>query len=166
MDYNFESVPVQYLHADRNLFVSPEYLLQLDEVDNPDVTPGRHWYVDCLVIRPRDNWVFLAEFTFSQSVQGLRKRLSSWAEHWKYIPPAVARDSSLPSVPVVRPWAFVPEANVEKMVQVAGSVGFDGRGTLPALKITPLEMTLPWRYRYWRRDGEGEKPKSIPENMR
>ena len=165
MDQYFEGVPLQYLRADCRLFVNTEYLLQLDDVDNPDVSPGRHWYVDALVVEPGANAVYLCEFTFSKSLQGLKKRLQGWSANWQDIAPAIMRDSSLPALPEVRPWAFVPEDCVGKLVDIARALGFDGAAGRPPLKITPLEMTLPWNYRSWKRIGEAKKPATIPAAM-
>lgn len=165
MDQYFEAVPFQYLCADRRLFVNSEYLLQLDEVDNPDTSPGRHWYVDALAVEPGSNTVYLCEFSFSKTLQGLRKRLSAWAKVWPDISPSIARDSGLSKPPYVRPWAFVPADCAPRLVETAASLGFDGGAELPPLKITTLEMTLPWNYRSWKRHGEAEKPGSIPTQM-
>jgi hypothetical protein len=166
-DQNFEAIPALYIQADRSLFVNCEYLLQLDDVDNPDTSgKGRYWYVDVLAFEPKNNIVWLCEFTFSREIQSLRKRLAAWADHWASFGAIIQRDSGLKFEPLVRPWAFVPETCLQKMVHVAEITGFDGNGPLPPIKITPLEMTLPWNYRFWKRDGEGDKPSVIPQQMR
>jgi hypothetical protein len=165
MDQHFEAVPFQYLCADRRLFVNSEYLLQIDDTDNPDSAKGRHWYVDALVIEPGVNSVYLCEFTFSKSLEGLKRRLSAWAVFWSEIGPAITRDSGIPGIPLVRPWAFVPEDCAAKLVKIAAGLGFDGSSDLPPMKITTLEMTLPWNYRSWKRSGEAKKPDTIPLTM-
>lgn len=48
MNY-YESVVVDYLRADRALFVNTECCIQLNESDNPD-TSGPHWYCDAVVV--------------------------------------------------------------------------------------------------------------------
>ena len=52
MDDNFETVPFSYLRADRRLFVNTQFMLQLDDVDNPNTQKGRHWFVDALAYEP------------------------------------------------------------------------------------------------------------------
>ncbi|MBL9062547.1 hypothetical protein [Tabrizicola sp.] len=167
MDQNFETVPFHYLRADRRLFVNSEYLLQLDDVENPDTQPGRHWFVDALVFEPGRNRLFLCEFSFSKSLGGLKKRLEAWAAHWDAVKAAVVRDSALDADVSLRPWAFVPEECIPALLRIAEASGFDGSiPDRPPIKITNLEMTLPWKYRFWKRTDEARKPDSIPATMR
>lgn len=165
MDDNFETVPFSYLRADRKLFINTQFLLQLDDVPNPDIVKGRHWYVDALAFSPAANQIYLCEFTFSQSLQGLKKRLQMWRDVWAEIGVALIRDAGVPPATRVRPWAFLPESSLPAMVDIASAIGFDGTGVLPAIKLTSLEMTLPWKYRFWKREGEAPKPSTIPSNM-
>ena len=166
VDDNFESVPLSYLRADRSLFINTQYQLQLDDVADSDVRKGRHWFIDSVAYQPSTRLVFLCEFSFSKSMQGIRNRLKSWANVWNEIEIAIARDSGISQISCVMPWLFVPEETIEKVVRIASSEGFDGSGTFPAVRLTTLEMTLPWRYQFWRREGEAEKPASIPAQMR
>ena len=163
MDDNFETVPFSYLRADRRLFVNTQFMLQLDDVDNPNTQKGRHWFVDALAYEPGTEAVYLCEFTFSRSLQGLKKRLEMWSRVWPEILAAIQRDALLHSL--ARPWAFVPEDTIPNLVRIARQVGFDGEGDLPPLKVTSLEMTLPWKYRFWNRIGEADKPATLPREM-
>ncbi len=47
MDY-YQGVVTDYLRADRAMFVNTECCIQLDEGNNPDAFPGRHWYCDAV----------------------------------------------------------------------------------------------------------------------
>jgi hypothetical protein len=37
---------------------------------------------------------------------------------------------------------------------------------MPVSRITPLEMVVPWQYTPWNREGEREKPDTIPVEMK
>ena len=160
MDF-YEAVVVEYLRADRALFVNTECCIQLNEGDNPD-TSGPHWYSDAVVCDFRDRQIFLCEITFSLSLAALMKRLAGWNSNWSLVQLALKRDSHLPSDWPVRPWLFVPELLIppllKKMDLFVGGLSFTPL-------ITPLEMAQPWRYRSWNRVGEADKPESIPIAM-
>jgi hypothetical protein len=49
---HFESVVVDYLRADRALFVNPQCCIQLNPGSNPD-TSGPHWYCDVVAVSLR-----------------------------------------------------------------------------------------------------------------
>ena len=53
MDH-FESVVLEYLRADRALFVNSQCCIQLNPGANPD-TGGPHWYCDAVAVSLR-NW--------------------------------------------------------------------------------------------------------------
>jgi hypothetical protein len=48
MNY-YESVVVDYLRADRAIFVNTECCIQLNEAVNPD-NSGPHWYCDAVAV--------------------------------------------------------------------------------------------------------------------
>jgi hypothetical protein len=158
----YQAVVVEYLRADRAIFVNTECCIQLNEGDNPD-TSGPHWYADAVAADFRDNTMFLCEITFSLTLAALIKRLAGWHANWDLLRLALVRDCLVPSEWEVRPWLFVPEQSVplllKKMAVIAEPMLFRPR-------ITSLEMVQPWRYRSWRRIGEGEKPATIPPEMR
>ena len=156
MDY-FQGVVAEYLRANRATFVNPECLVQLD--DNP-TTPKKdgHWYINLLAVSFSEQTVYLCEVSYSTSLSPLLKKLSAWGAHWPGIIKALGRDSSIPKGWQVRPWLFVPEQTINRLMS-----------RMPAMpiapKVTPLEMTQPWRFCGWNRHGELEKPKSIPVDM-
>ena len=58
MDY-YQGVVLEYLGADRSVFVNPECCIQLNEGDNPD-TSGKHWYCDAVAVDFPDLCMVLA----------------------------------------------------------------------------------------------------------
>lgn len=166
MDY-FENIVVQYLRADRSLFLNTQCCIQLNKGDNPDVT-GAHWYCDILTADFQHKVVFLCEVSFSNSLTGLFKRLEEWNANWQLLCHAISRDSNLPLDWPVRPWLFVPEELIPKVVKKLQKMNSEYHDCcfLPTPRITPLEMVLPWKYRSWNRNGEATKPNCIPESMK
>lgn len=109
MDY-FQGVVVDYLRADRAVFVNTECCIQLNSSPNPD-TSGPHWYCDAVVVNHREQQIYLCEITFSKSLAALHKRLVDWNTHWAGVKAALARDCCLPDWPV-QPWVFIPTSLV------------------------------------------------------
>lgn len=168
MDF-FEGVVIEYLRADRALFVNTQYCIQINEGLNPD-TSGPHWYCDAVVADFRDQCIFLCEITFANPPNGLLVRLDGWNSHWADVRKALHRESNLPDSWPVRPWLFVLEKLVPKVIekcQKFRSARPDGasESLLPVPRITPLEMVMPWHYTSWNRHGEKEKPAIIPTEM-
>jgi hypothetical protein len=163
---DFEGVVVKYLRADRALFLNTQCCIQLNEADNPD-TSGPHWYCDVVVTDNRNHSVFLCEISYADSLSGLFKRLEDWNLHWPSVRTALVRDCCLPEDWPVRPWLFVPNKLVPKVVTKITQLNADPHKErlLPEPRITTLEMVLPWEYRSWNRKGEAEKPVSIPKSM-
>jgi hypothetical protein len=160
MNY-YESVVIDYLRADRALFVNTECCIQLNPGDNPDNT-GPHWYCDAIAADFRNRCVFLCEISYSRTLADLVKRLSGWHDNWAALKVGLRRDSHLPLDWDIRPWCFVPETHVPLLTRKLSAIGmlaFQPR-------ITPLEMVQPWKYRSWNRMGEIEKPEVVPEGMR
>lgn len=168
LDY-FEAVVVEYLRADRSLFVNTQCCIQLHEAENPD-TSGPHWYCDAVVVDFRARAILLGEITYSMKLTGLIKRLTEWNSNWPGVRAAVARDCHLPEDWPIRPWLFLPEQLIKKLVVKLDELRTGGTTTdpMPIPLITNLEMTLPWKYRSWNRVGENLTGKSlhIPEQMR
>jgi hypothetical protein len=157
MNY-YESVVIDYLRADRCIFVNTERCIQLHEADNPDHS-GPHWYCDAVAADFRNKTIFLCEISYGKTLDSLIKRLVAWHENWPMVQAALVRDCQLPGDWPVRPWAFVPEGSVSLLLKRVGHYN------LFTARITPLEMVQPWKYRSWNRKGEAEKPSAIPESM-
>ncbi|MDR6672842.1 hypothetical protein [Xanthomonas sp. 1678] len=150
MDH-FEGVVLDFLRADRALFVNSQCCIQLNEGANPD-TSGPHWYCDAVAVSFKERAGYLCEITYAARAPSLLARLKSWNEHWPGVRAALARDSGVPLDWVVRPWLFVPDAHAERL-----RASLAGLGNLPSPRITFLEDVVPWRYRSWDR-GAYEDP--------
>ncbi len=163
MNY-YESVVVDYLRADRSLFVNTECCIQLNPGENPDKS-GPHWYCDAVAADFRQKTVFLCEISYSASMHDLIHRLQGWNEHWSGVRDALARESNLPSDWQVQPWLFVPEHRVKTVLK-----GLEQIESNQALSFSPvittLEMVQPWEYCLYNRRGEKPKPDCIPFRMR
>ena len=160
----YESVVIDYLRADRTVFVNQECCIQLNKADNPD-TSGPHWYCDAVACDFRNKYVFLCEISYSIQLQSLGDRLKNWNENWELLCAALRRDSQVPPEWPVRPWLFVPEQLIPLLLRRLDKIGNGGTPLAFAPRITPLEMVQPWCYRSWNRVGEGAKPSVIPESM-
>jgi hypothetical protein len=164
MDY-YESVVVQYLRADRALFVNTQCCIQLNEAANPD-SSGPHWYCDAVACDIRHNVVFLCEVSYSSRVPSLTTRLKEWHEHWALLCGALVRDSHVLKEWPVRPWLFIREVDVPFLLKRLGQIGGIDQPSKFVPRITTLEMVQPWQYCSWNRVGEAPKPEIIPETMR
>jgi hypothetical protein len=160
VDY-YESVVINYLRADRAVFVNTECCIQLNP-GNPD-TSGPHWYSDAVAVDFKQRRIFLCEISYNAHLVDLAKRLKSWHENWAQVCSALKRDCNLPENWPVRPWLFVPEKFVALLLQRLEQFQADSLSFSPL--ITTLEMVQPWCYRSWNRIGEVPKPSVIPEAM-
>ena len=163
MNY-YEIVVIDYLRADRSIFVNTECCIQLNPGENPDVS-GPHWYCDAVACDFESQSVFLCEISYAERLTALRDRLTNWHDNWPSVCRSLQRDSYLPSEWLVRPWLFVPEQSIDLLLSYLKKI----QGTKESLRftprITPLEMVQPWRYRSWNRDKEATKPAVIPVAM-
>ena len=168
VDY-YQSVVIEYLRADRAVFVNTEYCIQIEPGKNPDVS-GPHWYCDAVAIdfgtQPTPT-VFLCEVSYAEKLQALTNRLKHWSAHWEDLRQALARDSHIRQDWPVRPWLFVPQKLIplakEKLIGILTS---DASSAFHP-RITHLEAVQPWNYSSWQhRDGDTVKPTEIPEEWR
>lgn len=164
MNY-YESVVVDYLRADRALFLNTEFCIQINAGLNPD-TSGPHWYCDVVACDWVRHTIFLCEISYAHSLSGLKDRLIGWNVHWTDIRKALGRDGHLPDDWPVRPWIFVPEHLVERITDILNKIESSEGGLKFHPRITTLEMVQPWLYRSWDRRVEGKKPECVPTNMR
>ena len=75
MNY-YESVAIDYLRADRSIFVNTECCIQLNQAHNPD-TSGPHWYCDAVAVDFKGKTIFLVEISYGKQLTELTKRLST-----------------------------------------------------------------------------------------
>lgn len=154
MDH-FESVVIDYLRADRALFVNTQCCIQLNPGANPD-TSGPHWYCDAVALSLKDQAAYLCEITYANPPNSLFKRLTGWDKDWSILRTALERDSGVPTSWPLTPWLFVPQAQVTRVDTFLGKLTLSH---MPKPKITPLEQVMPWQYRSWNRPtehGEGK----------
>jgi hypothetical protein len=164
MDY-YQGAVLDYLRADRSIFVNEECCIQLNEAHNPD-TSGPHWYCDAVACNFREKSIFLCEISYSSQLTDLVKRMRQWHENWPAVCHALARDSRLPSDWPVRPWLFVPENRVDMLVKRLLQIPDTVKTSLNFVpRITTLEAVQPWRYVSWNRTSEEAKPGCIPYAM-
>jgi hypothetical protein len=150
MDF-YQGVVVEFLNADRAVFVNPECCLQLNPGRNPDVS-GPHWYCDAVATNFRTKSVFLCEISYSLSLEPLYKRLKGWSEHWNGLCDAIQRDCCIPEDWRITPWLFVPERNVPRLEEKLTRIGDSERdeGGMPKPIVTTLEEVTPWRRKDWK----------------
>jgi hypothetical protein len=160
MNY-YESVVIDFLRADRAIFVNTEYCMQINAGSNPDIS-GPHWYCDAVAIDFRSEQTFLCEISYSKSLgsipngnvvkgTGLAGRLHGWNENWPRICSALERDSFIPVNWLVRPWLFVPNDMIARLTKILTSIACEGALVFPTPRITPLEDVVPWKYQSWNR---------------
>jgi hypothetical protein len=157
MDY-YQGVVLDYLRANRAIFINAECCIQLNEAHNPD-SSGPHWYCDAVACDFRERCIFLCEISYSSDLAALVKRLRQWHENWQGVRHALARDCHVPPDWPVRPWLFVPEGLIDRLVKhLQTAPDFTPR-------ITTLEAVQPWRYPSWNWTVEEAKPDGIPLPM-
>ena len=148
MDH-YKTVVMDYLQADRAVFVNTECCIQLDEpVDSGK--PAPRCSCDAVAIDLRHRAVFLCETAFGHKLQPLIKKLSVWTKNWDSIETALRRDCKAPANWRVHVWLFVPKNSIERL---------DGKlehlrqtiGSKFKVKITALEDVQPWRVFTWKR---------------
>jgi hypothetical protein len=164
MDY-YQGVVLEYLRADRAVFVNPECCIQLKEGSS---SGGDYWYCDLLAVDLREKRAWLCEVSYAESLRALMKRLDAWKAYWPSLKKSLVRDCGVPPDWPVRPWLFIPGSCVKRAaagVQRLGLAASDSNG-MPVPRITTLEMVVPWSYTTWNRRGEHSKPDSIPPQMR
>lgn len=149
MDH-FESVVVEYLRADRSLFVNSQCCIQLNAGQNPD-TSGPHWYCDAVALSLKAQAAYLCEITYANPPNSLFKRLTGWDKDWPLLRVALERDSGVPASWSLTPWIFVPQALVPRVDSFLATLSLS---EMPRPRITHLESIMPWHYRSWDRSTE------------
>lgn len=159
----YENVVIDYLRADRALFINSQCCIQINDALNPDAS-GPHWYSDAIGVDFRNNSIFLCEISYGAQLADLTKRLRAWNENWDGVKAALARDCKVPVSWPVRPWLFIPEGAIPVLLKRLDQIDKQS-GLRFAPKVTPLEMVQPWKYRSWNRIGEAEKPGLLPLHL-
>jgi hypothetical protein len=137
VDY-YQSVVVDYIRADRAFIVNTECCIQLNDNPNPDGS-GPHWYCDVVAIDLRNRAVFLCEISYEKQLSALMDRLKSWSTNWQGVRDALARDCKVDAQWPVRPWLFVRQDSIGRLVEKLELIkGSDGTAAFHP-RITPLE---------------------------
>jgi len=152
MNY-YESVVIDYLRADRSIFVNTEYCIQIKQ-GNPD-TSGPHWYCDAVALDFRSKEIFLCEISYADKLTNLTKRLRDWHDNWPKIRTALQRHCILAESWPIRPWLFVRQDR-EPLVRKRLENIANGQESKFDVKITHLEAVQPWLYRSWNRNDKVE----------
>ena len=155
MDY-YESVVLNFLRADRSVFVNTEYCIQINSGPNPD-TSGPHWYCDAVALDFRSKEIYLCEISYATYLADLIKRLKAWNDNWDGVCRAVARDSFfgdrfLSEPWPIRPWLFVRKEARTRLEQRLKNIA-NGQPPKFVSKITELEMVQPWLFSSFNRNG-------------
>ena len=135
MDH-FEGVVLDYLRADRALFVNSQCCIQLNEGANPD-TSGPHWYCDAVAVSFKEQAAYLCEITYAARAPSLLARLRAWDEHWPGVR-AARLGTAVCRWIGVQARLFVPESNAKGIQSAIG-----GLKNLPSPRVTFLEEVLP-----------------------
>ena len=148
MDH-YKTVVMDYLLADKAVFVNSECCINFDDGGDPKKT-GQHFSCDAVAIDLRHGAVYLCDAAFEHKLKSLVKKLSVWTKNWDLINSALRRDCMVPAAWRVHVWLFVPkdsiemlDGNLEHLRQTIGSKF--------KVKITALEDVQPWRISTWRR---------------
>jgi hypothetical protein len=164
MDF-YQGIVIEYIRADRAVFVNPQSCIQLNDHPNPDVS-GPHWYCDAIAADFRSETIFLCEVSYAHRLQSLLSRLTDWNQHWDKVREALTRDHQLPSSWKVRVWLFVPHNEINFLDARLKTIGAGEAIQKLQPRITQLEAVQPWQYRSWNhRDSDTDKS-VVPEQYR
>ena len=145
----YKIVVLDFLMADKAMFINTECRIQLDADANPK-KPGQYLPCDALAIDLRHGSVYLCEIACEHKLQPLLKKLSAWTKNWDSVQTALRRDSLVPANWRVNVWLFVPEDSIEmldgKLERLRQVIGSKFK-----VKITALEEVQPWRLSNWER---------------
>lgn len=148
MDH-YKTVVMDYLQADRALFVNNTFCIQIDKPDKPEKT-GQPFSCDAVAIDLRHGAVYLCQAAFEHKLQFLMKKLCAWSTNWESIKAALQRDSRVPAKWRIHVWLFIPKDTIEmldgELERLRTTIGSRFK-----VKITALEDVQPWRATSWER---------------
>ena len=163
----YESVVIEYLRADPALFLKCGCYVETRDVENP-ARFGPHWYFPIVTADFHKKAILICEVSYAQSLGGLYKRIEGWSNHWNQLCEALGSELNIPKTWPIRPWLFVPEDSIPRIIKKIEEVrSVNSRtSTFPDPIITPLEMVQPWKYNSLSRIGEKSKTDTIPQSMK
>ena len=164
----YESVVIEYLRADRSLFLNLGCFIETPGAENPARVGPYYWSFPIVAADFHKEAILLCEVSYGQALGGLYKRIEGWSNHWHQLCEALGRELNIPKTWSIRPWLFVPDDSIPKVVKKIDGVRSANPGValFPDPIITPLEMVQPWKYNSSTRNGEKSKPDTIPHAMK
>ena len=145
----YKSVVMDYLQADKAVFVNAECCVRIEEAGEGE-KPEHRCACDAVAIDLRHGAVYLCETAFEHRIQPLIQKLSRWTKDWDSIKKALQRDCKVPEGWRVHVWLFVPRESIEaldaKLEHLRQTIGSKFK-----VKITALEDVQPWRSSSWER---------------
>lgn len=146
---HYKTVVMDYLQADRALFVNTAFRTQFDKPEGPE-RPGRCWSCDAVAIDLRHGAAYVCQVAFDHKLQRLIKELFAWTKQWELIKAALQRDGRVPAMWRIHVWLFVPRDSIEMLDQELEHLRHTA-GSKFKIKITALEDVQPWRASTWER---------------
>jgi len=160
VDY-YQGVVVEYLRADRSVFVNTECFIQIADGNSPG--KGKSWYCDAVAVNLKTRSVFLCEVSYSKSLFALRNRLTAWNSHWSEIKSSLVRDCGVDETWHVTPWLFIPQES--EHIAKAWYESLATNPPMPCPKIHALESVAPWKYCAWNRQEKSDGPGSCTDTQ-
>src|SRR5690348_6525071 len=111
---HYKSVVLDYLQADRALFVNTAFCTHLGRPEHPE-KQGQRWSCDAIAIDLRHGAAYVCQAVCVDKLQPLIKRLSTWTKNWELIKAALRRDSKVPATWRIHVWLFVPRGSIEML---------------------------------------------------
>lgn len=146
---HYKTVVLDYLQADRAVFVNADCCIALEEPAEPE-RAGQRCACDAVAIDLRHGAVYLCETALEPKVPALIKKLSEWTRKWESMKTALQRDCKVPANWRIHVWLFVPRDSIE-MVDAKLEHLRQAAGSKFKVKITALEDVQPWRASTWKR---------------
>ena len=153
----YKNVVIEYLQADRAVFVNAECCLRAECAGDSEKS-GPSCTCDAVAVDLRHGAVYLCETAIENKLIPLINKLTAWTRNWDCIKTALQRDCKVPASWRVHVWLFVPrdsiellDAKLEHLRQTAGSKF--------KVKVTALEDVQPWRSSNWQRCEEAWETK-------
>jgi len=151
MDIYAQETVETWLVADGRTLVAPEYALGIGE--DPKVRDPYRW-PDILAVRPKDSQILLCEVTWGKGWKKFRDKIADYREHSDRIHAGLRHWLGVGGKGwFIEIWYFIPRDNVPAFrsnVIENETVANDAR---MAVKVVPLEQTVPWKYLWgWREE--------------
>jgi hypothetical protein len=142
MEHHFQNIVLDYLRADRSMFLNARGLVHQDPSNPPDPA-GRQWYCDVIAVNFKQEAVYLCEVIQSSAADSLSRRLRVWSKDWPALRKGLAGGSAVPADWAVTPWLFIPRALHPQVTRFLDDLS---GSEMPPPRITFLEDVISWLY--------------------